>query len=99
MLKDKDVKEKLEFCQMYFVKSLRRRAFLSVRSIYVCNIFYEKFYNFISPAGPFSCNCPTLCGKSPKYDDIFYPGILSKSVLLTFLNKAMKALGYFDYLI
>ena len=81
MLKDKDVKEKLDFRQLYFVKLLRRRAFLSVGSIYVCNIFYEKFYNFISPAGPFSCNRPTLCDKSPKYEDIFYLGILSKSIL------------------
>jgi len=94
MLKDKDVKEKLDFCQMYFVKSLRRRAFL------ILHFFLEKWFPWvfvpfmfalfsmrsftisflIGTAGPFSCNHITLHDKSPKYDDIFYPGNLSKSI-------------------
>ena len=92
MLKDKDVQEKLDFCQMYFVKSLRRTSFL------ILHFFLEKWFPLVfvpfmfalfsmrsftisfltGTAGPFFYNRPTLYYKSPKYDDIFYPGILAQ---------------------
>jgi len=44
------------------------------------NGFKSFQLNLLGTAGPFSSNRPTLYDKSPKYDDIFYPGILSKSI-------------------